>query len=154
MNKQYILEAYADGSSMSYLAESFGTTEEEVKGILITYKEENRFKKSFTDEFRKMIAERDLNGVTRNAIAKELELNVNTVKKSCEAFGQAVKGKATSDNAFTRIDGDFELDTCPNCGSKRNNLVDENTTYCRDCDSEHEYYEGYILKINYEYLEE
>ena len=154
MKKQYILEAYADGSSLSYLAESFGITEEEVKAILVTYKEESRFKKSFTDEFRKMIAERDLNGVTRNAIAKELELNVNTVKKSCEAFGQAVKGKATSDNAFTRIDGEFTMDTCPSCSSKKNNVVDDNTTYCMTCDSEHEYYEGYVFKINYEYLEE
>ena len=153
MNKQYILEAYADGSSMSYLAESFGITEEEVKAILITYKEESRFKKSFTDEFRKMIAERDINGVARNAIAKELELNVNTVKKSCEAFGQAVKGRATSDNAFTRIDGEFKLDTCPSCGSKRNNLVDENTTYCRDCGGEYEYYKGYILKVNWGFIE-
>ena len=154
MNKQYILEAYADGSSMSYLAESFDITEEEVKAILITYKEESRFKKSFTDEFRKMIAERDINGVTRNAIAKELELNVNTVKKSCEAFGQAVKGKATSDNAFTRIDGEFIMGACLSCGSKKNNVVDDNTTYCMSCDSEFEYYDGYVLKINYEYLEE
>lgn len=154
MNKQYILEAYADGSPLGYLAESFGITYEEVEKLLIEYKEESRFKKSFTEDFRRTIAERDMNGVARNAIAKELGINVNTVKKACEAYGQSVKGKATNDNAYTRIDGEFDMSICPNCNSKRNNLVDDNVTYCLDCDSEYEYYNGYILKINFEYLEE
>lgn len=149
-----ILEAYADGSPLKLMAESFNLTEEEIKDFLIKHKEDSRFKKSFTEEFRKMIAERDMSGVARNTIASELGLNVSTVKKSCEAYGQAVKGKASSENMYTRIDGEFDINICPSCNSKRNNLVEEGITFCRDCDSEHEYYEDHVLKVNFEYIEE
>lgn len=154
MIEQKVLEAYTDGSPISLIAESFKVSERLVKDILLKNKEENRFKKTFTEQFRRMIAERDLNGVARSTIADELGINVNTVRKACEAFGQAIKEKATSDKAYTKISGDFKLDTCPSCGSNRNNLVDDSTTYCMSCDSEHEYHDGYVLKINFEYIEE
>jgi len=154
MSTQKVLEAYADGSPLALIIESFNITYEQAVQILLTYKEESRHKRTFTDEFKKMIAQRDINGIPRSAIAKELELNVNTVKKACEKFGQAVKEKATSDKAFTKIVGEFDLKVCPCCGSRKNNLVDEKTTYCMSCDSEHEHYDGYVLKLNFEYLEE
>lgn len=154
MIKQKVLEAYSEGSPLSLIAESFKISEEQIKEILNDHREKSRHKRTFTDDFKRMIAERDMNGVARSTIASELQLNVNTVKKACEKFGQAIKEKATSDKAFTKIVGDFKLNTCPSCGSKKNNLVDENTTFCMACDSEHEYYDGYVLKINYEYLEE
>lgn len=154
MLEQKVKEAYAEGSPISLIAESFKISQRLTKGILLKYKEDSRYKKTFTDEFRKMIAERDMNGIARRIIAEELELNVNTVRKACEQFGQAIKEKATSDLAFTRIDGEFDLKVCPSCGSKKNNLVDDKTTYCMSCDSEHEYHEDYVLKVNFEYLEE
>lgn len=154
MTEQKVLEAYSEGSPISLIAESFKLSERLVKDILLKKKEESKYKRTFTDEFRKMIAERDMNGVARSTIAEELKLNVNTVRKACEAFGQALKEKATSDKAYTKMVGEFELNICPSCGSKKNNLVDDNTTYCLNCDSEHEYYDGYVLKINFEYLEE
>lgn len=154
MIRQMILEAYAEGSPLSLIAESFKIREESVKGILLDYKEQNRFKRTFTDEFRTVIAERDINGVARSTIASELKLNINTIKKSCEKFGQSLKDKATSDKAFTRIDGEFSMSTCPSCGSKKNNIVDDNATYCMSCDSEHEYYDSYVMKVNFEYIEE
>ncbi|MER2006527.1 MAG: hypothetical protein ABS939_03665 [Psychrobacillus sp.] len=154
MIEQKVLEAYADGSPLGLIIESFNITHKQVTKILLSYKEKSRYKRTFTDEFRKMIAERDMNGVARSTIANELGLNVNTVKKACEKFGQAIKGKATSDKAFTKIEGEFSLNTCPSCGSKRNNLVDDKTTYCMSCDSEFEYHDGYVLKINFEYIEE
>ena len=128
MIKQKVLDAYADGSELGVIIESFNITYKQVMKILNSYKEENRYKKTFTDEFKKMIAERDSNGIPRSTIAKELGINVNTVRKSCKEFGQAVKEKATSDQAYTRINGRFDLKICPSCKSKRNNLVDDNTT--------------------------
>jgi Zn finger protein HypA/HybF involved in hydrogenase expression len=154
MIEQKVIEAYSEGSPLSLIADSFKISERLAKDIVLNFKKESKFKRTFTDEFKKVIAQRDINGVARSAIAIELEINVNTVKKACEKFGQALKEKATSDNAFTKITGDFTLDTCPSCGSKRNNLVDDNTTYCMSCDSEHEYYDGYVLKVNFEYIEE
>lgn len=152
--KQKVLDAYMDGSPITIIVSSFNTTTEEVLKILHTYKEESRYKKTFTDDFKKMISERDLNGVARSQIAKELELNVSTVKKACEKFGQAVKDKAISDKAFTRIDGEFDKKTCPSCNIKRVNEVEENTTYCLNCGDEYIHREGYVLKVNFEYLEE
>lgn len=154
MLEQKVIEAYAEGSSILLISESFKISQRLTLGILRKYKEDSRHKRTFTDKFRKMIAERDMNGVARRTIAEELELNVNTVRKACEQFGQAIKEKATSELAFTRIDGDFSLKVCPSCGSKKNNLVDEKTTYCIKCGAEHEYYDGYVLKVNFEYLEE
>ena len=154
MIRQRILEAYAEGSSLSLIAESFKMTKESVKDVLRDYKEESRFKRTFTNEFRTMVAERDINGVARSTIASELQLNINTVKKSCEKFGQALKDKASSEKAFTRINGEFSMDTCPSCGSKHNNKVDDNVTYCMSCSAEHEYYDGYVMKVNFEYIEE
>lgn len=154
MDEQKILEAYADGSPLELIIDSFDLERSQVLDILLTYKENNRFKKTFTNEFKRLIAERDINGIARKKIAEELQLNVNTIKKACENFGQAIKEKATSDNIFTRIDGEFDLKICPSCGSKRNNLVDEKTTFCLTCDSEHVYHKDHVLKVNFEYIEE
>lgn len=154
MNNEAILGAYADGSPLSLMAESFDLTVEELEDFLIAYKKSNKMNKSFTENFKKIIAERDINGVARNTIAKELGINISTVKKACEKYGQSLKDKAVSDNLYTKIVGEFDMATCPNCGSKKNNRVDENTTYCMSCDSEFEYYDGYVMKLNFEYLEE
>ncbi|UNH58423.1 hypothetical protein OEJ84_23095 (plasmid) [Bacillus subtilis] len=157
MLKQKVLIAYSEGSPLSLIADSFGITQEEAIDILRNYKEQNLYKKSFTDDFKKMVAERDTNGgkdITRSSIAKELNINPNTVKKICEEFGNALKEKAISDQAYTRIDREFDLKTCPSCNSKRVNIVDFNTTYCLTCGNEHIHKEDHVLKINYEYLEE
>lgn len=155
MLEQKVLDAYSDGSEIALIITSFNITHKKVMEILNTYKEENREKKSFKDDFKKMVAQRDINGVARSAIAKELEINPNTVKKFCEQFGQALKEKsAMSEKAYTRIDGEFDLKSCPTCNSKKVNVVDENTTYCLKCGNEHIHHEDHVLRINFEYIEE
>lgn len=152
--KEEILEAYMDGKELTTITEKFNTTYTNVKNILITYKEDNRNKRTFTDDFKKTIAERDINGVPRSAIASELDINVNTVKKACEKFGQSLKDRATSANEFTRIDGSFNLGECPSCSSKKVNEVDDDTIYCKDCGNEHIIKDSHVLKVNWEYLPE
>jgi transposase-like protein len=152
--EQKILNAYQDGSDLNYIIQQFNTTHQNVKNILINLKENSRFKRTFTDEFKVMIAERDVNGVARRQIAQELEINVNTVKKACEQFGQAFKDKASSENEYTRIDGDFNMSKCPSCKSSKVNEVEEDTTYCKNCGSEHIIKKDHALKINWEFLEE
>lgn len=149
-----ILGAYADGSELALMITSFNVTHRYITDILHRYKEDNREKKSFTKEFKKMVAQRDMNGITRNAIAKELGINPNTVKKFCEQFGQAMKEKATSNNEYTRIDGDFPITVCPSCDAKKPNIIDERTTYCKKCGNEHIHMEDHALKVNFEYLED
>lgn len=149
-----ILESYADGNLISMISNSNKISEDEILKILAEHKVASKYKKTFTDDFKKMIAMRDINGVSRTAISNELQINISTVRKACEQFGQACKEKAVSENLVTKIEGDFTMDECPNCKSKRNNIVDENVTFCMDCDMEHEYYDGYVNRVNFEYLEE
>lgn len=136
------------------MAESLKIDQNTIITVLNEHKELNRYKKTFSDDFKKMIAQRDMNGVARKTIATELKLNANTIKKACEKFGQSNKDRATSANAFTRINGKFSMDACPSCSSSKVNEVDENTTYCLKCGSEHIHKKDHVLKINWEYLSE
>ena len=153
INKK-VLEAYRDGSSLETIQSSFNLTKEQIKNILIQEKENNRFKRTFTDDFKRIIAERDTNGIPRRQISLELEISVNTVKKACEQFGQVFKERASSDNAFTRIERELDMTTCASCGSKKVNLVEENTTYCLSCGSEHIHHKDHVLRVNWEYLDD
>jgi transposase-like protein len=179
MIDEKVIQAYADGSTLETIAESFKISMRLVKGILLKYKEDNRLKRTFTNDFKKVIAERDINGVARSTIAEELDINVSTVKKACEKFGQAIKEKATSEQAYTLIEGVHDLKVCPTCQSKKVNEIDSisdnvNTTgiYCKDCGDEHfiitrtetqkvkgkkkpvEVVINDVYKVNFEYLEE
>lgn len=151
--RKRVLGAYQDGSEIPYIVECFSITYEEVKSILIDYKERNRYKRTFTDEFKELIAERDISGIARRQIAVELEINANTVKKACEKFGQALKEKATSENSYTEIYRDFDMTTCPSCDSKDINEVDEKTTFCMACGNEHIHNSDHALKVNWEYID-
>lgn len=159
-----VLEAYQDGSDVNYITECFNITHQELKNILLSFKEDSRVKKTFSNEFKAMIAERDINGVPRRQIATELEINFNTVKKACEQFGQAIKEKATSDKVHSKVDVQ-DLKACPSCKSKEVNKIESitmigesniNTTgiYCMECGDEFFEYDGGFYRINFEYLEE
>ena len=148
-----VIEMYREGNKLEYIIESLNITYKKVKQILINFKESNRHKRTFTDEFKKIIAERDMNGISRRQISLELEINANTIKKACEKFGQTFKERASSDNEFTRIDGEFDMSECVSCKSKNVNEVDDNTIYCMDCGSEFVFKKGYVLKVNWEYLD-
>lgn len=177
IDEKKVIQAYADGSTLELIAESFKISMRLVKGIILKFKEESRTKRTFTDEFKKVISERDINGVARSTIAEELDINVSTVKKACEKFGQAIKEKATSDQAFTLVEGVHNLEVCPTCQSRKVNEIDSisdnvNTTgiYCKDCGDEHfiitrtettgkgkkkvEVVINDVYKVNFEYLEE
>ncbi len=168
MNEK-VLEAYSDGMPLGRIVEKFNVPYKRIKDILHTYKEQSRKGRTFTDEFKQMIAERDMRGVTRKDISEELEINTGTVKKACEQFGQAIKEKASSDNQYTLVDVK-DLSKCPSCDSKKVNKIDsmamnQNTEgiFCKNCGDEHFYFKVYeddkhvrtdIYKVNFEYLNE
>jgi Zn finger protein HypA/HybF involved in hydrogenase expression len=153
--KEKVLDAYVMGSAIEYIATSFNITEDEVIRILREYRDESKTKRIFNEEFRKFIAERDINGeVTRKSISLELGVNIGTVKKACVQFGQAFKEKALSDQMYTKISRELDMKTCPTCNSRRVNEVEEFTTYCMECGDEYVHKQNYVLKVNYEYLEE
>lgn len=150
-----VVEEYEQGHPISYIAEMLGIEESVVLGFLRQHRDNSRLPNSYTDDFKQMIAMRDLNdGVTRSSISKELEVNPNTIKKACNKYGQALKGKSKSEQMYLRIDGVFARDKCPSCKSKKINEVDDNTYYCKDCGDEHIFYDEYIQKINFEWVDE
>lgn len=147
---------YAEGVLIESIGELHHMTAQDVLMILREYKESCTFKRNFTDEFKIMIAERDMNEeITRSSIADDLQINPNTIKRACENFGNALKEKAQSAQEFTRIDGLFSFKECPSCKSQKVNKVDEHTLYCMVCGDEHifKFEEEYILKVNYEWFE-
>lgn len=147
------LRLYKNGNDLNIIIRSLNLTKEESLEILKIFKEKNRFKNTFTEDFKKVIAERDSFGISRNQISYELGLSINTIRKACEKYGQKIKEKASSENLFTKIDGNFEMSVCPSCKSKNVNKVDDITTYCKDCGNEHEYHDEYVLRLNWEYLD-
>lgn len=148
-----ILNAYRNGSEIGFMVECFDVSQDEIKKLLLDYKESNRYKKTFTDDFKKMIAERDINGVSRRQISMELEINANTIKKACEKFGQTMKEKASFDTAYTLVGEGLGLHKCPSCNSSRVNEVDYNTIYCISCGDEFVEISGKIFRINWEYID-
>ncbi|AKQ08492.1 hypothetical protein PQE66_gp177 [Bacillus phage PBC2] len=158
-----ILGAYADGSQIKYIAKCFDLTEDGVLEVLHNFKEKSRHKKSFTDEFKAIVAQRDLK-FSRRQISQELGINVATVKKACEQFGNSIKAKASSDNLYTLVEGVHDLKSCPSCKSDKVNRIESiaeglnaNTSgiYCKNCGDEHFILgEDSVYKVNFEYLEE
>lgn len=151
--EQKVLEAYRDGSEIGFMVECFNISHEEIKKIILNFRDVNRNKRTFEDDLKIVIAERDMNGIARSTIAKELEINVNTVKKACAKFGQALKEKTVTEYNYTTIMGYFDMDSCPTCNSTRVNNVDNETTYCKNCGNEHVHKEDHALRINWEYLD-
>lgn len=158
--EEKVLGAYADGSEIRYIAKCFEITEEEVLEILHNFRDKSRFKRSFTDDFKKLVAERDLK-FPRRQIAVELGINVATVKKSCEQFGNALKDKAISDNMYSLVKGVDNLEVCPSCHSRKVNAIESITDnintkgiYCMNCGDEHFIMNDLVYKVNFEYLEE
>lgn len=153
--ERQVLEMYRNGSKIEEIIKSLNITHRKVKQILLDFKNKNKLKKAFTDEFKKVIAERDLNGISRRQIALELEINASTVRKACEKFGQTLKEKPINDEnkLFTRIDGKFNKDKCPKCKNNGVNEVDINTIYCKNCGNEFIIKKDHILMINWEYID-
>lgn len=152
---QDVVEEYERGHPISHIATTLGIEGSNVLELLRQYKMNSTLPNSFSVDFKQMIARRDSNdGVTRSSIASELKINSNTVKKACEKYGQALKEKSMSSREFTRIDGVFETDKCPSCKSKDINEVDDDTVYCKKCGDEHIFHNEYILKVNFEWIEE
>lgn len=155
--EQRILDAYREGSDLGYIQQCFNLSEEEIRKVLINYKDRNHYKRTFTDDFKKLIAERDLNNVSRRQIISELSVSANTVKQACKQFGQLVKRYASSENEYTIVKGVHNLDCCPSCKNKRVNNVEsiesQETVFCMNCHGEFFKLKGNVYQVNWEYVD-
>lgn len=152
-----IIKMYSDGADLKVIAKSFNITTSEVKKHLIAYKLEEKFGNGFTDNFRKVIAERDLNGVARAQIARELSVTPITIRRACKKFGDTIKIKTSNDEQTMKLFGEYTLEECPECESRKINSVDDNIIYCLSCGNEYDFnkYEkhGYIEKVLWEFID-
>lgn len=148
-----LISYYSDGRSIDHIAWKLKTTEEDVLKTLRFYCNEQREKRTFSEDFKKVLADRDLTGIARTTIASEMGINVNTVKKSCEQYGQQSKEVASSEKTYTKIEGVFPRDKCVECKSERYNEVGEDTYYCYKCGNEYIHRKTHVLRVNWEYID-
>lgn len=153
MDKHKLVELYRKGLTLNLIAVSLECELEDVEEELSTLKDDYTVNKKFNDDFRRIIADRDSKGISRRRISSELNINPATVKRACEKFGTPVKEIVSIKDAFQRIDGDYGLDECITCESKKVNVVDHNTIYCLNCGDEHIIYDGYAVKVIWEHID-
>lgn len=144
---------YEDGLSIGSISEHFGIKEEEVYDCLEQLKSIHKQGRGFDDDFKKIVAMRDKSEVSRRQLSAELSINIATVKKACEKFGQSVKSKDAFENYYKELDKHYDLTSCPECNSKKMNEVDDNTYYCFDCGNEFFNKEDKTYCINWEYID-
>ena len=94
----YLKTMYASGYSIEnidkYLADSGHTAKDFIDELIlreITVNENKMTGKRLSENLKKLIAQRDSNGISRTEIFKELNLNFVTVRRACEKYGSANK---------------------------------------------------------------
>lgn len=148
--EEEIIFRYSKGAHIDIIAKELGINIAQIMEALAVFKLNNTRSGSFSDELKKVIAERDLNGVQRSMISKELMISQTTIRKCCKEFGDASKMKKDTSNAYLKIKGDFSQDICPECSSRHVNEVNELTIYCMNCGGEfvfNDLGESHIFKI-------
>ena len=94
----YLKTMYTSGYSIEnidkYLADSGHTAKDFIDELIlreITVNENKMTGKRLSENLKKLIAQRDSNGISRTEIFKELNLNFVTVRRACEKYGSANK---------------------------------------------------------------
>ncbi|MGL6083881.1 MAG: hypothetical protein ACRC4N_16020, partial [Gammaproteobacteria bacterium] len=138
--KAEVISQYEKGFNLDKIQKRLSINSEQLEKILSLYKDENLDKSRYTEEFKMVVASRHDNGVPQAHIVKEMKINSRTVAKFCDKYGNKDDSEGeTESRLYTRIDGEHWREICPSCGSRKNNALNEDSTYCMDCDSEHIY---------------
>lgn len=108
------------------------------------------------ENLRMAIANRDICGVTRSNIAKELDVNLKTIRRSCEKYGSPNKNPVNRDDEILelldyniKMSGDSLL--CPKCNYRANSVVDSDTVFfCKNCYEEYTVLDDKIYRTRWE----
>ena len=129
----YLKTMYASGYSLEnidkYLADSGHTAQDFINELIlreITVSETKKTGKRLSEDLKKLIAQRDGNGISRTEIFKELNLNFVTVRRACEKYGSANKynGRVSHRDIYEVVP--FAIKhvpdgiTCPICRGRAN----------------------------------
>lgn len=154
-----ILSYYRDGSEIELMSYVLNVDIDTILQTVRNYKEQSKYKNSYTIEFKTMIAERDMNGISRTSIKNELDIHESTIRKFCTKYGVAKKEKETeseSDEVYTYYSNGLLLDSCPKCSSKKLNVIIEyfgEEKYCMNCSSQFKQVGDTIHILNWEYID-
>lgn len=147
--KDDIIKLYREGKELDEIIVCLNTTYKIVRQALFDFKQMNYKGRIFLDEFKEVVYDRHKNGISKRKIANELEISQNTVRN----FIRKIDGEEPTLDMYEKIEGNFDKSKCPLCNSTNVNNVDENIIYCMDCGNEFEFYNGYVLKVKWEYID-
>lgn len=152
-----ILSSYRGGSEIELISYVLNVDIDIILQTIRNYKKSSKHKNSYTVEFKTMIAERDMNGVSRTNIKNELDIHENTIRKFCQKYGVVKKEKETeSDELYTYYSEGLLLNSCPKCNGKKLNTVTEyfgEEKYCINCSSQFKQVGDSIHILNWEYID-
>ena len=153
-----ILKLYKSGASIKEISSELQISEEDVLHKLRDYKESQKRKGQYTEEFMKFVAKRDSHEVLRKDIMSELNISRSFLSKAIEQFGFLKKMNGEeSEEFYLKIDSDFNMSTCPECGSKKMNElntlfngVPAKGIYCLSCGNEFVTHENNLYRVKWE----
>ena len=140
MDTSYILKVYAYGYDVEFIAEDLDVSVEDILSFLRKFKTESKVNKRFTQEFKDIIGQRYMTGVSDFRIDQELSVGSQTSRRILKSIGLWDENRKRDLNKvddFIVIDHK-DFNTCPECSSKKiTDLTDIRlNSYCRDCGTE------------------
>lgn len=153
-----VLELYKSGVSIKEISSEVKASEDEILNILRNYKESQKQKGQYTEEFMKFVAKRDCHEVLRKDIMSELNISRSFLSRAIEQFGFLKKMNGEdSEEFYSKFDKNFDSSKCPECNSKKvNHLntlyngVPAKGIYCISCGNEFVKHENNIYKVKWE----
>lgn len=153
-----LIDLYKSGLSIKEISSQMEISEEEVLNGLREYRDSQKTKGRYTDEFMKLIAKRDCHEVLRKDIMSELGISRNFLSKAIEQFGFLKKMNGEdSEEFYAKLDRNFDSSKCPECKSKRvNHLntlyngVPARGMYCISCGSEFVKHDNNVYRVKWE----
>lgn len=129
----YLKTMYASGYGIEnidkYLSESEYTAQDFIDELIlreVTVSATKKTGKRLSEDLKKIIAQRDENGISRTDIFKELNLNFVTVRRACEKYGSSNKYNGRISHRDTYEVVPFAIKhiedgiTCPICRGRAN----------------------------------
>lgn len=151
------IDKYLKSSDSQYTAKDFI---DELILREVTVSETKKNGKRLSEGLKKLIAQRDENGITRTEIFKELNLNFVTVRRACEKYGSANKysGRVSYRDIYEVVPFAIQYVEdgikCPICRGRANSTEGSpDIFYCVKCLEEYTVRHGKLYRTRWENID-